>query len=279
MASIALSPQPDLDIDGDVIRRGIKRTLPCKLTEREFMQISKMRVDKEALLAQLAEDLAKEKKKRQDQIDELEDEITKMGRELHTGEQDRTVDCLEVFRRADDGTGWVHTLRINKADDGTKTYEEVEQRPASPAETQRYLPGIEGEPVKRAAPLFAHAAATQAAEPDELPATELEAREGVSAELDHGSGGSEDDDLSERPVDWEPAATFATDESPADALAADGMNGNESVVEEMETDEPPAQDTPAQRAARESAQAREARRNKGKSKGRGKNRGSKGGRR
>jgi hypothetical protein len=33
----------NFDIDGDVIRRGIKRTLPRKLTEREFMQIAKTR--------------------------------------------------------------------------------------------------------------------------------------------------------------------------------------------------------------------------------------------
>ncbi len=168
-AIASLPTTQDLDIDGDVIRRGIKRTLPCKLTEREFMQIAKTRVDKEALLLQLEADLAREQKKRKDQIAELEDEIGKMGHELHTGEQDRTVDCLDVFRRADDGTGWVHTLRINKADDGAKTTEEVERRPATPSETQRHLPGVDGEPVHRAAPVDqagAQAADGAAADPD-----------------------------------------------------------------------------------------------------------------
>ena len=142
------------DTEGDVIRRGIKRTLPCKLTDDEFMQIAKTRVDKEALLLQLESDLAKEKKKRQDQIAELSDEIAKMGRELHTGEQDRTVECVDVFVRAEDGTGWVHTIR--------KTGEDVERRPASPAETQRHLPGVEGVSVGgAAAPLLDQAIAAQ----------------------------------------------------------------------------------------------------------------------
>jgi cell division septum initiation protein DivIVA len=118
----------------DVLRRAVKRTLPCKLTEREFVEISRARVAKEAELAQLQEDLAKETKRRKDQIGDLEDEIKLMGRELHTGEQDRTVSTNDVFRRHDDGSGWVYTIRLD-------TYAEVgAPRPASPAEMQRHLP-------------------------------------------------------------------------------------------------------------------------------------------
>lgn len=123
-------------VTDDVVRRNIKRELPCKLTEEEFTRISRQRVAKEAELSQLEADLAKEKKRRQDQIDELEDEISKMGRELHTESQDRTVPCNEVFRRADDGTGWIHTIRLD-------TFDEVERRPATAHETQRYLPNVE----------------------------------------------------------------------------------------------------------------------------------------
>jgi hypothetical protein len=123
--------------DDEVLRRNVKRTLPCKLTEREFVEIARARATKEAELAQLEADLAKESKRRKDQISELEDEIRGMGRELHTGEQDRTVPCNEVFRRSDDGTGWVHTLRLD-------TFAEVgAPRPASPAEMQRHLPSDE----------------------------------------------------------------------------------------------------------------------------------------
>lgn len=124
--------------DDDVVRRGIKRELPCKLTDEEFTRVARQRAGKEAELAQLQGDLAREKKKRQDQIDELADEIAKMGRELHTGEQERTVTCNEIFRRAPDGTGWVHTMRMD-------VFDEVERRPATAHETQRYLPSIGGE--------------------------------------------------------------------------------------------------------------------------------------
>ena len=39
--------------DDDVVRRNIKRTLACKLTEREFMDIAKTMVAKKAEYAQL----------------------------------------------------------------------------------------------------------------------------------------------------------------------------------------------------------------------------------
>ena len=143
---------------GDVIRRGIKRTLPCDLTDAEFMQIAKQRVDKEALLDQLEADFDKIKTKHKVQVEELDGEIGKARQELHTGQQDRTVLCVEVFRRAEDGTGWVHTLRMD-----TIPPSEVERRPASPSEAQRYLPGVEGMPVDEGAPLE-QAAAAQAGE-------------------------------------------------------------------------------------------------------------------
>lgn len=126
-----------IDTNEDVVRRNVKRELPCKLTEAEFTRISRQRVAKEAELAQLQADLAKEQKKRKDQIEEVSDEVAKMGRELHTEHQDRTVPCNDVFRRADDGTGWIHTVRLD-------TYDEVERRPATAHETQRYLPSVDG---------------------------------------------------------------------------------------------------------------------------------------
>jgi hypothetical protein len=121
----------------DVVRRGVKRELPCKMTDEEFTRVARQRAAKEAERTQLETDLAREKKKRQDQIGELDDEIGKMGRELHTGEQERTVPCNDVFRRAFDGTGWIHTLRMD-------TFDEVERRPATAHETQRYLPTVDG---------------------------------------------------------------------------------------------------------------------------------------
>lgn len=121
----------------DVIRRNIPRELPCKLTEEEFTRIARQRATKEAERDELSDDLAREKKKRQDQIDGIDDEIGKMGRELHTGYQDRTVKCFEVFRKGVDGVGYVHTIRGD-------TLDEVERRPATAHETQRHLPSTDG---------------------------------------------------------------------------------------------------------------------------------------
>jgi len=224
----------DIDLDGDIVRRGIKRTLPCELTDAEFMQIARQRVDKEALLDQVQGDFDKLKAKHKAQVEELEGEIGTMRRELHTGEQDRTVLCVEVFRRADDGTGWIHTLRTDKLsaafavaigmgathDDAraqAAQAAEVERRPATPTEAQRYLPGVEGVAEERRGPLLDQAAAVQAAE-----------RAG-----DAESADDEDNDEDDAPED-------------------DGI----------------AELTPAQKAASESAAARKARR--GVRKGNGK---------
>lgn len=117
----------------DVVRRGVPRELHCKLTDEEFTRIAKTRAQKEAERDELEADLAKEKKKRQDQIDEVEDEVGKMGRELRTGEQERTVKCNELFRKHEDNTGWIYVIRLD-------TFAEVERRPANAHEMQRYLP-------------------------------------------------------------------------------------------------------------------------------------------
>lgn len=122
--------------DDTIVRRGIKRELYCKLNEEEFVRVARQRATKEAERDQLESDLAVEKKKRQDQIGELDDEIGKMGRELRTGEQERTVPCDEVFRVID-GTGFIVVIRKD-------TWVEVERRPANAHESQRYLPGVEG---------------------------------------------------------------------------------------------------------------------------------------
>lgn len=127
-------PSPDLS---NVIQRGIKRTLPCRITEAEFNQIAKQRVDKEALREQVVADFDRLKSKHKASIEEFDAEIRQAGKELHTGEQDRIVICTSLFRRADDGAGWVDVMR-------TDTGEVIEQRPCTPAEAQRFLPGVEG---------------------------------------------------------------------------------------------------------------------------------------
>lgn len=121
--------------ESDIVRRNIKRELPCKLTDEEFTRIAKQRAIKEAEKEELEADLAKEKRRRMDQIEDVQDELKVSGRELRTGYQDRTVNCNEVFFRDNKGVGWIHTIRIDTA-------EEVERRPATAHETQRYLPNV-----------------------------------------------------------------------------------------------------------------------------------------
>lgn len=145
---------------GDIVRRGIPRELHCKLEDDELLRIARTRTNKEAERDQLLAEMADEVASRKAQIKKIEDEIGKMGRELRTGEQERTVKCNEVFRKHDDGTGWIYVIRLD-------TYNEVERRPASAHETQRYLPSLDG---ASSTGLLAQAASAQrSAQPETAP--------------------------------------------------------------------------------------------------------------
>lgn len=193
-------------ITEDVVRRGIKRALPCELTEQEFVQISRTCVAKKRELRQLEADFAKEKERRKEQIDEIAEEIQKLERELDTGKQERTVPCNEVFRRLLDDraleTGYIFTIRQD-------THGEVERRPATPSEMQRYIPGTEpppstekpekqpkpgkAKPSKRS--VLDEAKERQAA-PVSAPAEVESADEDELPSLDESEGGAADPDAS-----------------------------------------------------------------------------------
>ena len=123
----------------DIIRRAIKRELPCKLTDEERLRIADERSAKEAERDKLKAEAKLDAERRKAQIADLEDEIAKKGLEVYTRHQDRTVICDEFFRRDLEGSGWVHTIRRD-------TGEEVERRPATVHEMQRHLPGTETSP-------------------------------------------------------------------------------------------------------------------------------------
>jgi hypothetical protein len=163
--------------DDTIVRRNIKRELYCKLTDEEQLRIAKTRSVKEAELEELEGDLDREKKKRKEQIDELGDEVKKMGRELRTGEQERTVACDEVFRMID-GTGFIVVVRKD-------TYAEVERRPANAHESQRYLPGVDG---PGATGLLDQANAARSAQPANDDASDV-----PGDETDDGEGNDSDD--------------------------------------------------------------------------------------
>jgi hypothetical protein len=137
IAETTSTTTPNAKSTHDVVRRGIPRDLYCKLTDEEQLRIAKTRATREAERDQLLVDLADETSSRKAQIKKLDDEIGKMGRELRTGEQERTIPTNEIFVKHDDGTGWIYVIRQD-------TDAEVERRPATAHETQRYLPSLDG---------------------------------------------------------------------------------------------------------------------------------------
>lgn len=201
-----------IDPNEDVVRRGISRDLPCKLTEEEFVRISRTRVQREAERDELEADLFHEVKKRKEQIKERDDEIAKMRRELHTGHQDRTIKCNEVFRKHNDGTGWIYVVRLDEL-------REVERRPASAAEMQRYLPSI-----PEGGGLLDQARTAQAAE--------------VAAEPERAAGG--DDVPSDEPASEvdEIAADEDARRAPGSETASEDTSSDEDTAGASESDRP-----------------------------------------
>ena len=170
----------------DVVRRGIPRELLCDLTEQDFVRISRTRALKEAERDQLLADMKDEVDRRKAQIKELEDEINVMGRELRTEKQERTVKCNEIFRKHEDGTGWIYVIR-------TDSYAEVERRPATAHETQRYLPSMDG-----GGGLLAQATAKQRSAQDAPPAAAPES-DGEDVPEDDDADGEDADDSEDKP--------------------------------------------------------------------------------
>lgn len=125
-------PRPNLTIE--VVRRNIKRVLPCKLTDEEMLRIARMRTTKENERDQLVNEAKIDADERKAQIKEYADEILSMRRELHTGFQERTVLTNEVFEKDLQGNYWIVVYRL---DTNLPT---GERWPASPSDLQRYLP-------------------------------------------------------------------------------------------------------------------------------------------
>jgi hypothetical protein len=121
----------------EIVKRAVPRVLPCKLTDEDMLRISRTRVAREAERDQLVADAELDAKKRKAQIKEYDDEINVMRRELHSGQQDRTIKTNEVFEKDDLGNCWIVVYRL---DSGEPT---GERWPPSPAEMQRYLPALE----------------------------------------------------------------------------------------------------------------------------------------
>lgn len=116
-----------------IIRRNLRRDQPVKLTKDELLERMQSFTVKDAERDELAEELARETKKRKQQLEELDDEIGHLKRCIRTGEEDRSVPCFERLERRSDGTWEVVLIRQD-------TGAVVERRGASAAELQRNLP-------------------------------------------------------------------------------------------------------------------------------------------
>lgn len=116
-----------------IIRRNLRRDQPVKLTQDELLEKMKAFTVKDAEHDELADELARETKKRKQQLEELSDEIGLIKRCIRTGEEDRSVPCYERLDRRADGTWEVVLIRAD-------TNAVVERRGASAAELQRNLP-------------------------------------------------------------------------------------------------------------------------------------------
>jgi hypothetical protein len=162
----------------EVVKRAVPRVLPCKLTDEDMLRISRTRVAREAERDQLVADAELDAKKRKAQIKEYDDEINVMRRELHSGQQDRTIKTNEVFEKDDLGNCWIVVYRL---DTGEPT---GERWPPSPAEMQRYLPALEG-----GGGLLEQAARVQRSAQTETPDAE--------APTDLPDEGEDDDDASD----------------------------------------------------------------------------------
>lgn len=172
--------RPNLALD--IVKRNVKRVLPCKLSDEELLRIARMRTVKESEHDQLVADADLDAKKRKVQIKEYADEILAMRRELHSGYQDRTILTNEVFEKDDNGNCWIVVYRL---DTGAPT---GERHPASPAEMQRYLPDASG-----SGSLLDQATKVQrSAQPETAPDAEVPA-DLPEADDDEGDGDEEED--------------------------------------------------------------------------------------
>lgn len=250
----------------DIIRKHLKRSLPVPLTRDEQTDIAIAAAKKRRQLKELEEDLDAEKKRRKQQIDELQREVDVHDRELDTGEQERIVMCMEVFR-----DGMVYTVR-------TDSWEEFEPRPANAQEAQRFLPAVESTLQDSGPrPLLDQALAAQAAEDSAEDAANDAAAaaagdgDGVPAELTGDD--QEDDGLSE------PQAVAESDDDghQHEVDAGDGEPYEADGDAPDGGDEPDEDETPAQRSVREAEEGRAERAaGRGGKRGAGK-RGGKGG--
>lgn len=128
----------------DIIERGVKRELPCKLTDEEELRIARQMVALKAELAERENEWDIKAKKHKQEVAETERAIAKMERELHTGQQDRVVICNRVFERNASGGGDEVLIRLDPAHQLPSDTREVQRIPASASVMQRFLPFVGG---------------------------------------------------------------------------------------------------------------------------------------
>lgn len=121
------------DTVGDVIREGIKRELPVRLTDAERLEIAEAKALAEAQLDEHSAEEADRRREATKRAEEIEKRIAVMGAELRTREQRRVVLCYERWK-----AGQVEVVRRDL--DPRDPLSVVERRAANLAEAQRAIP-------------------------------------------------------------------------------------------------------------------------------------------
>lgn len=112
------------------IATGIKRELPCKLTDSELLDTAIIKADLEAELTALENEFDEVKSDWSKRLKDTERRIEKLGAEIHARERKRVIDCHD---RIEIATRMVETVRED-------TGEVVERRVANLFETGRVTP-------------------------------------------------------------------------------------------------------------------------------------------
>lgn len=125
---------------GDVLKKGIKRELPVRLTDIERLEIAEAKAKLEAELDEHRAEESDRRREASEREKEIEKRIAVMGAELRTREQRRVVICYERWE-----AGQVVIVRQDV--DPVDAESVVERRAANLAEAQKVMPGA-GQPAK-----------------------------------------------------------------------------------------------------------------------------------
>lgn len=134
----------------NIVKKKIMLELPCPITEREELDISRHKARAELELEELLAEFADVKRDWGKRVEEKEKYINQLGAVIRTGEQKRVIECFERYVGDGEHAGKVEVVRKD-------TDEVIERRMANLLEARGANPDPDETPEQR------DAARTQAA--------------------------------------------------------------------------------------------------------------------